>query len=88
MNETAKRTMNETAIRTTNETAKKTLNETAKKKVNENPNKQRMRTQISNEQLAFNGLLGPGALGLGPRPRTETEAYSGGLIKAALIRRP
>ena len=28
--------------------------------------KQRMRTQISNERLAFNGKLGPGALGPGP----------------------
>ena len=62
MNETAKRTMTETATRTMNETAKTAMNETAKRAMNENANIQRMKTQIPNELMVFNGQLGPGPL--------------------------
>ena len=56
--------MNETANKTMNETSK-IMNDAAKKIMR--TQKQRMRTQIPSEQLTFNGQLGLGALGPGPR---------------------
>ena len=70
MNETAERPMNETANKKMNETARRTMNETAKRTMNENA-KKRMRKQMPSEQLAFNGQLGSGALGPGPRAQNS-----------------